>query len=91
MNRRVNLHLLFFVNKIRKLCKDVKNENKALKKSMELLIMEEVVLKESDCYDWAEELTALKTGGSKECLEYHLAGNIVKKPSRFTVMTMLLH
>ena len=66
------------------MCKEVENENKALKKSMELLIKEKVVLKDSECYDWAEELPELKTGAPKECLVYHLAGYIVRKPSRIT-------
>ena len=38
-----------FVNQIRKMCKERENENKALEKSMELLIKEKVVLKDSEC------------------------------------------
>ena len=66
------------------MCKEVENENKALKKSMEFLIKEKVVLKGSECYDWAEELPELKTGAPKKCLVYHLAGYAVRKPSRIT-------
>ena len=56
---------------------------------MELPIKEKLVLKDSECYDWAGELPELKTGDPRECLVYHLAVYVVRKPSRTVSYTHL--
>lgn len=84
--------LTSFVNQICGKCKEVEDKNKDLKKSVALHIEEKIVMKDLQCYDWAEELPELKTSAPKKCPVYHLAGYIVKDlPKLLTAVTVLFH
>lgn len=52
------------------MCHKPKKDTKTFKKLMYFYIAEQLVIKYSQCYKWAEELPDLKTGTPKECLVY---------------------